>query len=198
MERAARSAVPKWFHRSRSPKAPVGKRASGPALTLTFLTTVPMPDPGTILCRALITGSIASAVSAAFLGLLAKAEGKVPVQPINATSHWLHGEEAGAVTSVDVQHTATGYATHHAATVFWAALFETLQSAAPDAGPGKVIRNAALVSTIAAIVDYGLAPKRLTPGWEGPLPIRSVAGGFAGMACGLAIGSLVRRPLTAS
>jgi hypothetical protein len=152
-----------------------------------------MTNPGTILGRAIFTGSIASAVSAAVLGLLAKAEGKDAVQPINATSHWLHGEEAGAVTAVDVEHTATGCATHHAATVFWAVLFETLQSAAPDARPAKVIRGAALVSAIAAIVDYGLVPKRLTPGWEGPLPIRSVVG----MACGLAIGGLASRHLMA-
>lgn len=141
-----------------------------------------MSNPGTIVSRVLITGSIASAVSAAVLGLLAKAEGKDAIQPINATSHWLHGEDAGAVTAIDVEHTATGYATHHAASVFWAALFETLQSAAPNAQPGRVMRDAALVSTIAAVVDYGLVPKRLTPGWEGPLPMRSVAGGFVGMA----------------
>jgi len=156
-----------------------------------------MINAGTMLGRALITGSIASAVSAAVLALLAKAEGKDAVQPINATSHWLHGEKAGKVTAIDVEHTATGYATHHAATVFWAALFETLQSATPDARPGKVIRNAALVSTIAAVVDYGIVPKRLTPGWEGPLPIRSVAGGFVGMACGLAIGGFVSRHVIA-
>ena len=153
-------------------------------------------NPGTILFRALITG-IASAVSAAVLGLLAKAEGKDPVQPINATSHWLHGEDAGTVTAIDLEHTGTGYATHHAATVFWAALFEILQSASPDQQPGKAIRNAPLVSTIAAIVDYGFVPKRLTPGWEAPLPIRSVAGGFVGLAFGLAIGGLVSRQVMA-
>jgi hypothetical protein len=127
------------------------------------------------------------------LGLLAKAEGKGAAQPINATSHWLQGEDAGTVTTIDVAHTATGYATHHAATVFWAALFEVLQSAWREPLPGKTIRNAAVVSTLAAVVDYGLVPKRLTPGWEGPLPIRSVAGGFVGMAFGLAIGGLVSR-----
>ena len=104
-----------------------------------------MSNPGTILFRVLLTGSIASAVSAAVLCLLAKAEGKDPVQPINASSHWLHGEDAGTVTAIDLQHTGTGYATHHAATVFWAALFETLQSASADRQPAKAIRNAAVV-----------------------------------------------------
>ena len=152
---------------------------------------------GPLITKAVVTGSIASAVSAAVLGLLAKAEGKNAVQPINATSHWLHGEKAWDVKEIDVEHTGTGFATHHAANVFWATLFETLQSTVPEPGPGKIIRDAALVSTIAAVVDYGLVPRRLTPGWEGPLPIRSVAGGFLGMACGLAIGGLVRRRLLA-
>jgi hypothetical protein len=70
-------------------------------------------------------------------------------------------------------------------------LFETLRAAAPDAGPARIMRDATLVSVVAAVVDYGLVPKRLTPGWEEPLPIRSLAGGFAGLALGLAIGGLV-------
>jgi hypothetical protein len=44
------------------------------------------------------------------------------VQPINATSHWLHGEEAGKIKQVDAIHTGAGYATHHAACVLWAPL----------------------------------------------------------------------------
>jgi hypothetical protein len=152
---------------------------------------------GLVIGRALMTGSVASAISAGVLGALAKAEGKDAVQPINATSHWLHGEEAWVVKDIDVEHTATGYATHHAANVFWATLFEPLQANSSEPGLGKVVRDAALVSTIAAVVDYGLMPKRLTPGWEGPLPIRSVAGGFLGMACGLAIGGLVTRRVLA-
>jgi hypothetical protein len=145
--------------------------------------------------RTVITGSIASVVSAAVLAGLAKAERRNAVQPINATSHWLHGNKAWDTRSVDVAHTATGYATHHAATMFWAALFEAAQSRATVARPGKLLQDAALVSLLAAIVDYGLVPRRFTPGWEGPLPIRSVAGGFLGMALGLALGGLASRRL---
>jgi hypothetical protein len=145
----------------------------------------------TLLRASLVSGTIASAVSAAVLGLLARAEGAAPIQPINATSHWLHGEEAGKVQEIDAKHTGTGFATHHAACVLWASLFETLRSASPDAGPAGIVRDAAAVSMVAAVVDYGLVPKRLTPGWEEPLPIRSVAGGFAGLALGLALGGLI-------
>ena len=138
-----------------------------------------------------LSGTVASVVSAAVLGVLAKAEGASPVQPINATSHWLHGEAAGKVKGIDAKHTATGLMTHHGACVFWATLFETLRAASPDESPARIVRDAATVSLITAVVDYGLMPERLTPGWEGPLPIRSVAGGFAGLALGLAIGGLL-------
>jgi hypothetical protein len=114
-----------------------------------------------------------------------------PVQPINATSHWLHGDDAGKVKDIDVKHTGTGVATHHGACIFWATLFETLRAATPHAGPARIARDAVTVATIAAVVDYGLVPKRLTPGWEEPLPIRSVAGGFAGLALGLALGGMI-------
>ena len=141
---------------------------------------------------------MASGVSAAVLALLARGEGASAIQPINASSHWLHGEDAGQVKHLDARHTGTGLATHQGACVFWATLFETLRSASPDAGAARIVRDAATVSMIAAVVDYGLMPKRLTPGWEGPLPIRSVAGGFAGLALGLALGGLLTQRLQAS
>jgi len=150
-----------------------------------------MPDVIRLLTNSVISGTVASAVSAAVLGLLARAEGASFLQPINATSHWLQGENAGDVKELDLKHSGTGLATHHGACVFWATLFEAVRATAPDAGPSRIMRDAAAISTIAAVVDYGLMPRRLTPGWEGPLPIRSVAGGFAGLALGLAVGGLL-------
>ena len=154
-----------------------------------------MQSLAALLRSSVVSGTIASAVSAAVLALLARAEGAAPIQPINATSHWLHGEEAGRVRKIDAKHTGTGFATHHAACVLWASLFETIRAAAPDAGAARILRDAAAVSVIAAVVDYGLVPRRLTPGWEEPLPIRSVAGGFAGLALGLALGGLITQRL---
>jgi hypothetical protein len=51
------------------------------------------------------------------------------------------------------------------------------------------------MSAIAAIVDYGIVPKRLTPGWELSLSKKSMAGAFASLAIGLAAGALVSRQL---
>ena len=150
-----------------------------------------MPDVIRILANSVISGTVASGVSAAVLAVLARAEGASFLQPINATSPWLQGESAGDVKELDFKHTGTGLATHQGACVFWASLFEALRATAPYAGPSRIVRDAAAVSMIAAVVDYGLMPRRLRPGWEGPLPIRSVAGGFAGLALGLAVGGLL-------
>jgi len=51
------------------------------------------------------------------------------------------------------------------------------------------------MSAIAAVVDYGIVPKRLTPGWELSLSRKSMAGAFASLAIGLAAGALVSRQL---
>jgi hypothetical protein len=63
---------------------------------------------------ALVTGTVASVVSTAALALLAKAEGKGALQPTNATSHWLNGDEAARHEEPDAAHILLGYAAHHA------------------------------------------------------------------------------------
>ena len=76
------------------------------------------------LRSALVSGTAASVTSTLALAVVSRAESKTASQPINASSHWLHGNEAGSFKGVDVAHTAVGYVTHHAATLFWAVLFE--------------------------------------------------------------------------
>ena len=146
----------------------------------------------------LVTGTIASVVSTAALAALAKAEDKSAAQPLNATSHWLHGDGAAAVTDVDAEHTGVGYATHHASAVFWAVPFEAWQHYRPAQSNGELIRDAVVMSTLAAVVDYGLTPRRLTPGWELVLRKPSMIGAFAALAAGLAAGAMVTRRLRES
>ena len=146
---------------------------------------------GQIGLVALVSGTAASITSSAALALLAKADGRNAVQPLNATSHWLHGEDAGSVREVDLNHTAVGYATHHAASIFWAFLFKSLQAARPERSASRTAKNAAIVTAIAAVVDYGVVPKRLTPGWEEVLSASSITGGYVGMALGLMLGGMM-------
>lgn len=128
------------------------------------------------------------AVLAALL-LAAKAEGKAPLQPINATSHWLHGDHVGSFTGADIPHTAVGIVTNIASAIFWAVPFGWWLSGNGPRRPLHLICGASLLSAFAALFDYGVIHRRLTPGWELALSKRSVASGFAALALGLAAGA---------
>lgn len=139
--------------------------------------------------RTLLTGSAAAVTTTLVLALRARAEGRAPVQPVNATSHWLQGENAGHSRAVDLPHTVGGYATHHAASLLWAGAFEAVRVWHPRRNP---LGDALAVSAFAAFVDYVLVPKRLTPGWETVLAPRSIALAYATMALVFATSALGR------
>jgi hypothetical protein len=136
----------------------------------------------TFLMKILVSASAVSTTTTIALALLAQAEGYHPIQPLNSTSHWYRGEAAGRSRAIDWGHTLLGFATHHSASMFWASLFQALRRARPDRSP---IVDAVGVSALAALVDYGVVPKRLTPGWEKVVSPRSIALAYAAMAVGL-------------
>ncbi|MFN3890588.1 MAG: pyridoxamine 5'-phosphate oxidase family protein [Beijerinckiaceae bacterium] len=142
-----------------------------------------------------LSGSIASIVTTGALAALARAEGTGALQPTNSTSHWLRGERAGRVKRMDAAHTLTGYATHHASAILWALPFEIWLKGRRPRTPSQLLLEAAGVSAVAAAVDYGLAPKRFTPGWENVLPVRSIIATYGVLALGLAAGALATQSL---
>lgn len=143
--------------------------------------------------KASVSGTIASILTTAALAALSRTQGNGALQPTNSTSHWLRGERAGRVKRFDTDHTVTGYATHHASAVFWALPFEYLLEKYPPRTPGGLLAQAAGMSAVAAVVDYGFTPKRYTPGWEEVLPTKSIVATYGVMALGLAAGALVTR-----
>jgi hypothetical protein len=110
----------------------------------------------------------------------------------------VHGEGAGNVPGIDAAHTATGYLTHHSACVMWASIMEAILKQRRNVGPGEIAITAAFVSVLAAAVDYGITPKRFTPGWETVLTKKSMAGAYVAMAVGLTIGGMVTSRLPGS
>ena len=141
------------------------------------------------LRSALVSGSYASVGSAAALAVAARLEGKGALQPLNATSHWLHGDEAGARTGLDAAHTGVGYVTNHLASIFWAVFFEAWLARRRPVGAAAMLRDALVMSAIAAVVDYRATPRRFTPGWELVLSRKGMALAYAGLAIGLALGA---------
>lgn len=140
--------------------------------------------------RTLRSGSAAAIATTVVLALRARAEGQHVVQPVNATSHWFLGDAAGRSRAVDLKHTLGGYLTHHAASLLWAGVFEALRLWRPQRNP---LGDAALVATLAAVVDYAVVPRRLTPGWELVVRPRSIALAYTAMGLVLATAAVGRR-----
>ena len=143
--------------------------------------------------NALITGTIAGLATALTATLCAKRYGVAPAAPINAVSHVVWGEEAGAHDEVSAKYTGTGLATNHAACIFWAAIYEAVFAADAERGDsGKALAGAALVTGIAYVTDYHVVPKRLTPGYELRLPRRALACIYGALAAALPLRGLLR------
>src|SRR5438045_9328878 len=71
--------------------------------------------------------------------------------------------------------------------------FEPWVPSRPPRTAAALLRDACAMSVIAAVIDYGATPKRLTPGWELVLSKRSIAATYVAMALGLAAGALLAR-----
>ncbi len=146
----------------------------------------------------LVSGSVTSLISAAGLALVATSEGKAPLQPFNATSHWLNGDRAATRRNADTRHTAVGYATHHASCLFWAVPFAAWQSYRPARTGGELLRDAVAMAAIAAAVDYDATPQRFTPGWELVLSKTGMAAAYGSLAMGFVFGTMASRRFLSS
>lgn len=138
---------------------------------------------------ALVSGTVASATSTAVLAACGAAQAGSPYAPTNAVSHWSFGDRASRQDALSWEYTGTGLATHQAASVFWAMLYEKLAGARRAGNtPVQNLRDAALVSALACVVDYRLTPRRLMPGFERRIDRRALFAVYTAFAAGLALG----------
>lgn len=144
-----------------------------------------------LLARAVRSGSLAGAATTAAIAWLGAREAGSAAGPINATSHVLWGDEAGATDAIDIKHTLTGLLINGGAGVFWAVVYELLRSRARD-DRAAALASGAAVAGLAYVVDYHLIPRRLTPGWELRLSRRSVALGFIVLGAALGLAGFMR------
>jgi hypothetical protein len=142
----------------------------------------------------MVTGTAAAVLSAAALAALGRRDSGSAVAPVNAVSHWLWGDRAARREDVSAKYTATGYAIHHASSIFWGVLFERVFARLLDRRqPAQVLAAAAATTAVACVTDYKLTPRRLQPGFEKRLAIPSVALVYAAFGLGLAGAALALR-----
>lgn len=140
-----------------------------------------------------VAGSLASLLSGVYLAV-AGARRDVPAAPLNAVSHWFFGDHALRKDEPRLLYTVTGYLIHHAASIFWGTLHARLWGARPEAKkPLPAAAGAIAAASVASFVDYQLAPKRLTPGFEHRLGTPEMVKVYAFFALGLALGSMLMK-----
>lgn len=148
---------------------------------------------GQSLRYAAVCGNLGGLFSALAVMAVARCCGRGALAPLNATSHWIRGPAAGLRDGADLRHTGVGLATHQVSAMLWGAVYGLWAAHGDEKAPARLVAGALATGTIAGAVDYGLMPRRLTPGWEHALPKAGVVAGLAGLATGLAVGALALR-----
>ena len=153
-------------------------------------------DGGEVLRSALLSGSSAALASAAALAVCGRIETGSAAAGINGPSQWLWGVREARTNRPSLKHTATGYAIHHATSIFWAALYEATfgrLTRQRETSALQIVAQATATTAAAYFVDYHLTPRRLQPGFEQHVSPRSMLATYAAFAAGLAVATLITR-----
>lgn len=140
---------------------------------------------GEVVGRAALSGTAAALASTAVLAATGQHEARSPFAPTNATSHWLWGDRAARKDRASARFTGLGFATHHAASVFWALVYESASGRRRE--PVRAVATGLAVAALACFVDYQLTPRRFQPGYERRLSRAALTGVYAAFGIGLAL-----------
>ena len=139
-----------------------------------------------------LSGTLAAAAVTLVASIASRRATGSYASALNATSHFLWGDRAARRHAYSWKYTGIGFAANYGASVFWALFYELLGRGRHRSGT-RALRDGALVSALAYVVDYHVVPKRLTPGFELRLPHRALASVYAALAVGLALKDVISR-----
>ena len=135
----------------------------------------------------------AGAALSTFAALAAASRGRgIPLaRSVNATMHVVDGASAGSDPVLSVRRTGGGAVINTGAASFWAGVTVAAIASRQTTHPAFRPLIAASVGGLAGLADYGIVPRRLTPGWELPLGKPIALAVVAAMGLGLAAGEMV-------
>jgi hypothetical protein len=136
-------------------------------------------------------GLLSAALSTLALAWRGRREHGSPAAPINAISHWFFPQRAFAHDDVSLRYTGSGLAVHVASSMLWAAAYAWLRGRRERPAAAAALGDAAAVGALAAFVDLGLTPKRLSPGFEERMGPSGLVWVYAAFAGGLALAGVL-------
>lgn len=142
------------------------------------------------LQRAVVSGGMASALSTLALAWRGQCDAGAVAAPLNAPSHWLW-PSALHQDGATVRYTFTGMVVHHLSAIFWAVLYERAGPSRSARSARSAVRDAAIVTAVAACVDLKLVPERLTPGFQHRLKQGSLWAVYGAFAVGMAMAAVL-------
>jgi branched-subunit amino acid transport protein len=144
------------------------------------------------------SGTIASITSTMALMICGGLERKGVAAPLNGPSRWVWGEHASYERRATLRHTVTGFLVHHAASIFWGIVHQSIFYRWNESDRKTRIVHGLSTATSAALVDYGVTPKRLKPGFDNHLSLPSLICVYAAFGLGLAVLHVTSRTATRS
>ncbi len=136
-----------------------------------------------------VRSQIIALSAAASVALVGKIENGDGVTPLNNVSHIAWGDDGFDQGELSVKYTGSALALNQVSVASWALLHEWLFGKARDEGKwGVSLAGGVLVSVIAYIVDFVLAPDRYKPGFERLLSSRGLLAVYVLLALALGWG----------
>lgn len=135
------------------------------------------------------TGAVVGTLLA--MSILATRRGKSLTEVLNTSTHIFDRRAETTDSSFSFQRTGLGTMVNIGAAFFWGSVAAYAMANLQRRGTGGKLAAGCLTATVAGTVDYGLLPRRLTPGWEFVLPPTDIAIIFACMGTGISAGSII-------
>lgn len=143
--------------------------------------------------RVIGSGIAAGLASALVAILFSRAENRHAARPMNAIAHIADGGSPPADDGPSHRNTALGFATHMAASVWWAVFFEALFGNRARRSAREAVAGGAAIAAAAYVVDYHVVSRRFRPGFEHYLSRPAMLALYASLAAGFALSARLSR-----
>ncbi len=130
--------------------------------------------------------ALSAAVAVVLVGQIENGDG---IAALNTVSHIAWGDEGFDFPELSLKYTGAALALNQVSVTSWALLHEWLFGRARDGGKlGVSLAGGALMSALAYVVDFKLAPARYKPGFERLLSSRGLLAVYVLLALALGWG----------